>query len=609
MPNPQPIKDGFTVLTGGMHGGLHPTLLNATQYAKGINLSIRGGYVRTRPGWVRLGARVTTNTPFQGAGRWSVNGVEWIVSCFTGSLFWTNLSTGATSRLDGQMKVGSQVFFAQADRYLVVSDGIQLSVLEMQENNVPRLVYTTILPDPTKLPPGTVMHYCHGRVHMVPTTVPGVTNSPATQNRYFVSGDYCLPYQPSTVYEFTEVSQVNGGGAVGLPDDLGAINGLCSFRNSAQGDGVGQLMVFAENGLAAFNVGAPRFATYASTGGNTPQFTLTSPGWNNIQFGQVVFYGAGTHSPWSIANVNNDLVYRGLDGIRFVSYSMTQAQGAVVSSNSLSNIPQSFEVSNWLDRDNDAALRNVSACFSNSRLHMTTATKDGRSFQGLVSLDSAIAQSFGSRTPAAYDGLWTGIPIGKVLSIPHEGRQALFAVGADGWIYRLDETSYQDFNSCPIESQMETRSFFSDPQVRPVQKQLEYVDLWLSGLYQDTTVTLYFRPDSHPLWYPLSVPRTLSVSGSYPQERRLLRFNVPPDLVTSTDRPGLNSASARSGQTFQVRLVIKGCAIIERMDVIANPRDPTLPEVSATEPASKVRPITPGPDGIATNDFSYTASS
>jgi hypothetical protein len=126
-------------------------------------------------------------------------------------------------------------------------------------------------------------------------------------------------------------------------------------------------------------------------------------------------------------------------------------------------------------------------------------------------------------------------------------------------------------------------------------------------LRHDTVVEAYFRPDSHPLWCPMTVNRTLTVpAGGYPQERRQLRFNVVDDLTSCTDRPGLNSASLRNGLTFQIRLVIRGYAIIERMDVIATPREMSLPEVSADEPAAKVRALTAGVDGVASNDFSYS---
>jgi hypothetical protein len=105
----------------------------------------------------------------------------------------------------------------------------------------------------------------------------------------------------------------------------------------------------------------------------------------------------------------------------------------------------------------------------------------------------------------------------------------------------------------------------------------------------------------------MTVSRTITVpSGGYPQERRQIRFNVADEVATSTDRPGVNSASLRNGLTFQIRLVIRGYAIIERMDVLATPREMSVPEVSAEEPAAKVRAITPGTDGVAANDFSYS---
>ena len=593
MPAPQPIRDGFTVLPGGMQGGFHPTMLDASQYARGINVSCRGGMVHTRPGFVQVADHFTTNRPFQGACRWTVNGEELVVSCFNGTLFFYNTVTGAKSSTVGQLKPNRQVFMAQADRYLLVSDGEQLSVFAPG----PLAVYTTLVYRNDRLPPCTVMHYAHGRVHLVPTRV----GSEPSQSRYFVSGDFCMPSDPATVYNFTEATYLNGGGAFGLPDELGAIRGLASLRNSAQGTGVGALVVLAEDGLAAFDVSRPR------AGIRDENLNLVVPGWNDQPIGQVLFYGAGTRSPWSVTNINSDLVYRGLEGIRFLQYAQSQASNGSASG-SLSNQPQSFEVEPFITMDPGSALPWVSAAYAGSRMHMTAGVgADGHTFRGILSLDAAVAQTLGGKSPPAYDGLWTGLPVGKVLVLPYDGKHALFVVTSDARIFRLDESAYTDHGNTPIESQLETRSMFIDPQLRMVPKTLDYVDLWVSGLRHDTVVEAYFRPDSHPLWCPMTVNRTLTVpAGGYPQERRQLRFNVVDDLTSCTDRPGLNSASLRNGLTFQIRLVIRGYAIIERMDVIATPREMSLPEVSADEPAAKVRALTAGVDGVASNDFSYS---
>ena len=51
VPLLQEFKDEFTRLPGGMHGGLRPTLVPQGQASRAINISFRGGYAKTRPGW------------------------------------------------------------------------------------------------------------------------------------------------------------------------------------------------------------------------------------------------------------------------------------------------------------------------------------------------------------------------------------------------------------------------------------------------------------------------------------------------------------------------------------------------------------------------------
>lgn len=51
MADPNRVFGGFTTLQGGMNGGLSPSLIAANQYALGVNLTARGGKIKTRPPW------------------------------------------------------------------------------------------------------------------------------------------------------------------------------------------------------------------------------------------------------------------------------------------------------------------------------------------------------------------------------------------------------------------------------------------------------------------------------------------------------------------------------------------------------------------------------
>ena len=46
--------DGFNGLPKGMDSSKEPNLIDPQSYAFGVNLTARGGHVRTRPGFVQL---------------------------------------------------------------------------------------------------------------------------------------------------------------------------------------------------------------------------------------------------------------------------------------------------------------------------------------------------------------------------------------------------------------------------------------------------------------------------------------------------------------------------------------------------------------------------
>jgi hypothetical protein len=71
MEGRQPLIEVLGPMVGGVHGGLHPSLLSENQFAAGVNITARGGFIATRPGFKRLldlGLGF-----FQGAGRYRLN--------------------------------------------------------------------------------------------------------------------------------------------------------------------------------------------------------------------------------------------------------------------------------------------------------------------------------------------------------------------------------------------------------------------------------------------------------------------------------------------------------------------------------------------------------
>jgi hypothetical protein len=601
------MTDGFTTMSGGMHGGLDPSLLKPAQFSKGVNVAIRGGLVHTRPAFVPVTTLIQGNK-FQGARRWLTPDGDRIVAVYSGVAYLFNPDTAGIVSLGPVTGVDKQAYLCPADRFMIIQDGTQIAILEYDASLHSALIKgTSQIPaslnegtpysfceagSGSRIIVGTVAHFCHGRIHLVPTYVPG-TNDDGRQ--YFISSDILLPNEPTEVLKWTENTYLNEGGAFGLPDELGHIRAMGSQRNAATGNGVGALIVFARNGVAAFNVALPRQGIFELDESGAPTTTMVSPGWKDQSIAQVLFYGAGTDSPWSVVCVNNDLAYRGLDGIRFIQYSGTRARSGSAQ-NALSNLPMSSEVDPYLALDG-AQLTRVSGEFGLNRLLMTSVPSgDDRTFKGIISMDTAVASGIGTLLSPAYDGIWTGLKFAGVVSAFRLGRPTIFCFSeGPSAIHRLDDTVKRDGVAKDIESKIETKAMFTAAPF--TSKELKSVDLWVSGMTHDVDVEVYYRPDNYPLWTRMG-SRALRVgTGSLPQERRRIQFQAS---GAGGDRLG---GSLRVGNTFQFLIVWRGWAQIDRMlaeatekaESPADCRDETIGTVIAASATH-----------VASNDFSYT---
>ena len=612
--------DTFTIMTGGMNSGSDAIMLPVNQYAKGVNVSCRGGLIHTRPGFVKENVTLPQGAWFQGASRWSTTSGDKIVVCCSGQLFVIGVD-----EVDGALPVQSlgvfsdprnQVFMCPVDRYFVIQDGYKTAVIEWD----PDIEQAVFVRAPYRTPEGaddvflrgTVMHFCHGRLHQVPKFVPVVSKYATGEegsgyenvlvdleykesgdpgDRYLVSSDILIPTEPETVLRWKEQADASYGGARSLPVELGAIRGLASLRNAATGTGVGQLIVFAQDGVAAFDVSKPRQTTATVTGANGTNVTINQLGWGLSPISQVLFFGGGTESPYGIANVNNDLVYRGTDGVRFLQYGVAQAQTGS-SSWALSNTPRSSEISEFLAQDTQSHLPYVSMALADHRLYMTMVGYGPRSFRGLMSLDTAVSYTIASNvSPPPYDGIWTGFSFHHVLTaMKASGSKVAYVFTEGPELYRIDETAVKDKGTSRIESQLTTRAMFVDS--RFMTKELVAVDVWLSGIQHNVDIAVYYRPNKRSFWTTMGCVKQIKVvDGSEPQERPRLRFQPA------------QTASDRTGQTFQFLLIWRGWAQIDRFMVVAQPRGESPPDCRCDE--GEPTAVTPGPENVVSDDFSY----
>lgn len=576
------VSDGFLTLLGGMHSGIHPGVIAEDAYARGINVSVRGGLVKSRPGFVKACSALPEGT-FQGAKAWQLHDVTRIVVVVSGRVHLVDVSDYSVVDLGALLDASAQCHMVQADRFFVIQDGTSSPVVLEDTGGVAAV--KTLNPLDTSssdvndwivpMWPGTVMAYANVRLHMVPVYVP--FSDPVVSGRpYFLSGNALSALDPSSCLYFEEPEYFAGGGATGLPLEMGYVTGMAPLRGAATGTGYGNLVVFAERGVAAFDVSLSR--------------TL----WQDEQFGQVLFFSAGCLSPWSIVPVNGTLAYRSVDGLRILSYAVTSASST---GDTLSNISQSMEVDVFMGQEDAPYLPYVSGMFAFNRAFFTVGGTGTREFKGMVVLDTARVATMDSvRGEQAYDGLWQieGRTIRGVVQAYRNNVEVPHVILDGNEIWRLDEAAVLDDTST-ITSRLVTRALLRSSSDL---KRLKSAELWLSDLRHDTTVTVYYRPLGYPYWASLG-SKTFKVAGSAPQRRRKVSWNCLDSSALERD-PVLHE-HLRLSHAFQFAIQWTGHAVIEQFVVTA--RYQSEPPGAGCDETEAVEIVPGGSGGIELEEF------
>lgn len=522
-----PPVDGFVALLDGMQAGLDPEILKESAYSRGINVSCRGGLLRSRPGFVHdlelpAGA-------FQGMASWALHSGARLVLVIGGSVCVVRADDSSLQVFSGLLSATAQCYLCQAERFMVIQDGSSTPVVLQENGGV-----VEVRPQAHTIPVGTAMTFAHGRLHLTPKYVPGGAEN---GQPYVVSGDIFNPQNPASCLEFTETDYLSEGGAHSLPMEMGYVRAFAPLRNAPTGTGYGGTVVFAERGVSAFDFSVPRDE------------------WKSTALSQVLFFGPGTKSPWSVIPVNGTLLYRAVDGLRLLSYSVTSAQST---GDILSMVPQSTEVSPYMTRDDRDYLPFVSAAVSDNRVFMTVGGVNERWFRGLLVYDTARVSSIAAtQAEGAYDGLWQveGVNIGGVASCVRNGEETLYFYGSDGWLWRLDPEA-EDDNGTAVRCRLRTRALMHDTASL---KRLKAASVWLRGLSRDASVSVYYRPTGYPLWAELGVRAVKVGTGSLQQRRRNLSFNL--DIGSAPSDPASGEA-LYLGQGFEFTLEFTGPLVV-----------------------------------------------
>jgi len=601
--------EGFGGLLGGANAGVPPTILGDTYFWKGVNVSVRGGLLSTRPGFKKL-LSIPAAGVFRGAGVYRLNSGDSVVIAAGEDVVVQAMSGGEPATFSGVFPGSvAQAHFVQADKYFVVQSGVVEPypqwplILDGTErvDNLEVLVFDDVLngikkvgeleqAESKRVPIGTVMAYGHGRLFVATNRV---WNSGALTGgtpgwvkdlgyRFFVAGDIIQPDNAAEILAFIENEYVAEGGAFSLAAEMGFINGMACFRNSATGSGLGALIVFARDGLSGFAVNTPRAQ------------------WKTVDIGQVLFTGIGTDSPWTIVSLNDDLFFRSRDGgLRTVKYTTSQVAGA---SGSLSCAPMSREMEYVLALDDGATRKWSSAAWVGNRVLVTTGGVVQPSgevhFRGIVSLDTSPIGALQQSASPAYDGVWTGKNVLQVLRARVDDTDVpiVLAREDDGSIgvYQLAAAGHGEEISCRVQ----TRAFsWGDQQTL---KQVNSAEVWLRDLRGEVSVTAYWRPDGYPLWLQMNTVRVRASESGLAQHR--YRILLAPQQGMAMPGDPVTGLRLDRGTTFQFCLEWTGQATVEKClfyaEDVVEERKPL-----GCSPETEIIAVAPAVDGIELSEF------
>jgi hypothetical protein len=386
------MVDGFTSLERGMDSGRAPSLLPRNQAAYMENLTVRGGFPMPRPGFRKMALEgdylEATARKFQGAIFYDRGSGQLVVQAggyhyrigLTG-----NIATITDITNDPNPSVLEKAFMVQAEQYVIIQDGQSLPVI------YDGATCRRALGDEVPIGSGP-MAYGMGRLWVA-------------DGSEYLAGD--IVGGATGVLKFTENTYLSEGGRFSIPLQSGQITSMqfTAAPNTALGQG--ELLVATPDSVFSCQVPTDR----------TIWKDLTYPTQT------ILLITNGSQSQESMTVVNSDVFVRSKDGIRSIIQ-------AVRNFRELGNVPVSREMERILPFDSDRLQKYTSAIVFDNRFLMTAAPRpltNGCYFENIVALDFDLISSMGERSPAAYDGVWSGLNALRLIKGRFSGVDRAFA--------------------------------------------------------------------------------------------------------------------------------------------------------------------------------------
>jgi len=585
------VYDGFMSQEGGMNGGFRSSLLQETQYHKGLNVTCRGGAVRTRPPVRELtlqfpyspDQRTFQYRRFQGAYVYHATHASYLCCGIGGNVYFVDVRTGIVtdvSQTTGRFsQYAERLYFCQAEKYLIIQDGINGAIIcdgvearaaDNTENEVPR---------------GTIMAYGHGRLFL------------CTGKNEFIAGDIYKSNEPGSHLKFTETTYLAGGGSFSLPTEMGDITGMTFVRNfESSGTGNGPLLVFGENGYGSYNV------------------YLSRVDWQGTDIARIESIGQGAASASAIVQMNEDVMYRTWTGLR----SHTFLENEVSSRRAFTELAE--EIRPFLDQETSWMTPYCSAVQFDNRLLFTIIGQkvtaldeddvevDDYRFRGIAALDFQPVSGItvvSKNVSAAWDGMWTGMNPTAIVAGLFDQEERCFIFGkTDGGInvlYELKKGSGMDNGDVPISCRLYTRAM---PYKRPSEngmvgipyrwKTLQKIDMWIREIEGDVELKAWVRPDNRGIFTEMATETVHAPVEDFSnpvigipepgrtQSRPKFTFHAPSWSTDQYQKEGMNH-----GAFFEFCLEWSGLAEFLRFGTTAV--DQEAKDLSTKEPEVAIR--------------------
>ncbi len=568
---PNRIYDGIVSFAGGQDDGRDGILLDEDQCQAIENAVCRGGNCATRPSLRNVTLNFTNNITYDDSGGHGGNNPVGSQDAFTNGLFQSAIYYEPSLLSDMiVVMIGGRIFtiipndidadvtelyldkqnrgnipigyMVQADRFLIIQDGESAPII-FDGITARRAGMDEIFT-------GTIMTYGLGRIVLI-----------GKNKRDIYFGDLYGSHEGepgASVLKFTETTFLSEGGAASVPFNLGHIVGAIFLPVQDTTMGQGQLLVFAEKGMASFFLDLPRDQ------------------WKTSKFQAIALIDIGATGHRTLVPVNSDIWFRATDGWRTYRQARSEAKGWF-------QLVLSNEVHSYVDVETQNLLYLSSAIHFQNRM-ITTCTpipNQGRPYHnGFLSIDFNVLSSFSEEIhKPSWDGHWSGIKATRMVEGIFQGNRRAFVLGMDdndnNILYEIRDDFTED-SSGPIVASVVPNSF--DFKEYFNEGKLLDGDIWWEQVKDHTTIEVFFKPDRYPEYlpwrtadhYPLDPLDPIGVAGrisggspslrkGFKPRRSLGKPNVPTDPTTKRD--------LRRGYNFDVKVEWTGNAQINRIRV------------------------------------------